>query len=126
MFEILNKQKLQIALLRHGPETLKHFGNIIRDSLLGNTTLVLLFGEAQYLQTIPHHKTIATIFSVILKLTFTMIFSWLLITVFFHMRKITGKTTAITYCLYFTWILTIQLVLYFSLNNFLHSLPAIH
>ena len=126
MFKTLNKQKLQTALLRHGPGTLKHFGNIIRDSLLGNTALVLLLGEAQYLQTIQPHKTTAIVFSIILKLTFTIIFSWLLVTVFFHMQKITGKITVITYLLYFIWLLTIQLVLYFSLNNFLHSLPAVH
>lgn len=82
MLKELNKQKLQTVLFRHGPKTLKHFGNIIRDSLLGNTALVLFF--------------------------------------------VTGGIKALTPILYFIWILTIQLVLYFSLNNFLHSLHAIH
>lgn len=126
MLKELNKQKLQTVLFRHGPKTLKHFGNIIRDSLLGNTALVLFFGEAQYIQTIQPHKTINIVFSIMLKLTFTMIFLWLLITVFFHIRRMTGRITMVTYLLYFAWLLTIQLVLYFSLNNFLHSLHAIH
>lgn len=126
MFVIFNKQRLQTALLRHGPKTLKYFGNIIRDSLLGNTALVLLFGEAEYLQLITSHKVIAVIFSITFKLIFAMILTWLLISVFMHIKKITGKITAVTFLLYFAWILTLQMVLYFSLNNFLHSLPAVH
>lgn len=126
MLSIFNKQRLQTAFFRHGPKTLKYFGNVIRDSLLGNTALVLLFGEAEYLQSIHHHKAIAVIFSIILKMTFAMILTWLLISVFFHIKKITGKITAVTFLLYFPWILTIQIVLYFSLSNFLHSLPAVH
>lgn len=126
MFKTLNKQNLQAeAPLRHASKILMNFGNIIRDSLLGNVALVFFAGEIQYLQTILPHKTISIIFFVISKLTLTMILSWLLASIFYHIWKITGKITVMTFLLYFAWFSTLQLVLYFSLNNFLHSLLAI-
>lgn len=105
-------------------KSLEIIRNIIRETLLGNSILVLIASVTFYINSNDSSYLIYIMADPILITIFLTVFAWLTLIIHHYFQEPVKNKNSLSFIMFFIWFLGTEFIILFNLMMFIQRIPA--